>query len=64
MDHNSTTPLSAEAAEAMAPWQHDQFGNPASQHAFGRRARRPWNMPANKSARCWERAWRAGIPIG
>ncbi len=39
LDHNSTTPLAAEAVDAMAPWQHQQFGNPASQHAPGRRAR-------------------------
>jgi cysteine desulfurase len=39
LDHNATTPLLSEAAAAMAPWQHEQFGNPASQHAFGRRAR-------------------------
>jgi cysteine desulfurase len=39
LDHNSTTPLLDEAAAAMAPWQGSQFGNPASQHAVGRRAR-------------------------
>ena len=39
LDHNSTTPLLPEVAEAMAPWQSNLFGNPASQHAFGRRAR-------------------------
>jgi len=39
LDHNSTTPLLDEVAEAMAPWQHDQFGNPSSQHQLGRRAR-------------------------
>ena len=39
LDHNSTTPLAPEAAAAMAEWQGRQFGNPASQHAAGRRAR-------------------------
>jgi cysteine desulfurase len=39
LDHNSTTPLAPEAAAAMAPWQAERFGNPASQHAIGRRAR-------------------------
>jgi cysteine desulfurase len=39
LDHNSTTPLAPEAAAAMAPWQSERFGNPASQHAIGRRAR-------------------------
>ncbi|REK10026.1 MAG: cysteine desulfurase [Planctomycetota bacterium] len=40
LDHNSTTPLLDEVAAAMAPWQTERFGNPASQHAVGRRARR------------------------
>lgn len=40
LDHNATTPLSSEAAAAMAPCQTARFGNPASQHELGRRARR------------------------
>ncbi len=39
LDHNSTTPLCAEAAAAMAECQATRFGNPASQHGIGRRAR-------------------------
>lgn len=39
LDHNSTTPMLAEVAEAMARWQSNRFGNPASQHAIGRQAR-------------------------
>lgn len=39
LDHNSTTMLCAEAASAMAPWLSERFGNPASQHRVGRRAR-------------------------
>lgn len=39
LDHNSTTPLAPEAAAAMAEWQGGKFGNPASQHGVGRRAR-------------------------
>lgn len=39
LDHNSTTPLLAAVADAMAPWQRERFGNPASQHQAGRRAR-------------------------
>lgn len=39
LDHNSTTPLLGEVATAMAEWQGTRFGNPASQHLFGRRAR-------------------------
>ena len=39
LDHNSTTPLLAEVAAAMAECQATVFGNPASQHQAGRRAR-------------------------
>lgn len=39
LDHNSTTPLLGEVASAMAEWQGPRFGNPASQHQVGRRAR-------------------------
>ena len=39
LDHNSTTPLADEAVRAMAEWQTGKFGNPASQHTLGRRAR-------------------------
>ena len=39
LDHNSTTPLLPEVAEAMAEWQTTAFGNPSSQHQIGRRAR-------------------------
>ena len=48
LDHNSTTPMLPEVVEAMRPYQGaqaaqaaqaDAFGNPASAHQFGRRAR-------------------------
>ena len=39
LDYNATTPLCREAWEAMKPAGMDQFGNPASAHHFGRRAR-------------------------
>jgi cysteine desulfurase len=39
LDHNSTTPMLSEVAEAMTRWQTDHFGNPASQHSIGRQAR-------------------------
>lgn len=40
LDHNSTTPLSPTVAEAMAECWRTVLGNPASQHAAGRKARR------------------------
>jgi cysteine desulfurase len=39
LDHNATTPLAREAAEAMVAAAQLHFGNPASQHELGRRAR-------------------------
>ena len=39
LDHAATTPLRHEALEAMLPYVTEQFGNPSSQHSFGRRAR-------------------------
>jgi cysteine desulfurase len=40
LDNNATTPLLPEAWEAMRPYLHTHFGNPASSHSFGRRARK------------------------
>lgn len=39
LDHNATTPLLPEVAQAMARCQAEAYGNPASQHAAGRKAR-------------------------
>ncbi len=39
LDHNATTPVLPEVLEAMLPYLREQFGNPSSEHGFGRRAR-------------------------
>ncbi|MCS6853105.1 MAG: cysteine desulfurase [Gemmataceae bacterium] len=39
LDHNSTTPVLPEVEEAMRPFAAEIFGNPASAHAMGRKAR-------------------------
>ena len=39
LDHNATTPVEHEVAEAMRPYLEEHFGNPSSAHAYGRRAR-------------------------
>jgi cysteine desulfurase len=39
LDHNATTPLAPEAAQAMLPWLTERFGNPSSVHAAGREAK-------------------------
>ena len=39
LDHNATTPIAPEVAEAMVPYAHAQFGNPSSNHVLGRTAK-------------------------
>jgi len=39
LDHASTTPVLPEVWEAMRPYAIEHFGNPASAHAVGRKAR-------------------------
>jgi cysteine desulfurase len=43
LDHNATTPLDPAVLEAMAPY-FLAGGNPESRHAFGRSARRAWQL--------------------
>src|SRR5689334_20152927 len=38
-DYNATTPLSPEAADAVARTTRDVFGNPSSVHRFGQQAK-------------------------
>jgi len=38
LDHAATTPVRDEVKEAMAPFADTVFGNPSSQHRFGREA--------------------------
>lgn len=38
LDHNATTPLRPEVADAMRPFLTEIYGNPSSIHAFGREA--------------------------
>lgn len=39
LDHNATTPIDPDVLKAMLPYLRDEFGNPSSAHALGRRAR-------------------------
>jgi cysteine desulfurase len=39
LDHAATTPMRAEVLDAMLPLLTEEFGNPSSVHAYGRRAR-------------------------
>jgi cysteine desulfurase len=47
LDYNATTPVAADVLDAMLPWLREQFGNPSSTHAYGRRA-----AQAVATARC------------
>jgi cysteine desulfurase len=38
LDHNATTPVAPEVLDAMLPYLREEFGNPSSAHAPGRRA--------------------------
>jgi cysteine desulfurase len=38
LDHNATTPIDPAVLEAMLPYLREDFGNPSSAHAVGRRA--------------------------
>ncbi|MDP3276329.1 MAG: cysteine desulfurase family protein [Deltaproteobacteria bacterium] len=38
-DHNATTPVLPEVLDAMLPYLREHFGNPSSQHAYGRASR-------------------------
>jgi cysteine desulfurase len=39
LDYNATTPIYPEVVDAMMPWFRERFGNPSSEHFFGREAR-------------------------
>ncbi len=39
LDHNATTPIAREVAEAMWPYVAEHFGNPSSTHPYGRVAK-------------------------
>ena len=38
LDHNATTPIDPAVFDAMVPYLREEFGNPSSAHALGRRA--------------------------
>jgi len=38
LDHNATTPIDPAVRAAMLPWLENEFGNPSSVYALGRRA--------------------------
>jgi cysteine desulfurase len=52
LDHAATTPTLPEVWEAMRPFMAEHFGNPASAHAAGRKARQALEDAREHVARC------------
>jgi cysteine desulfurase len=50
LDSNATTPMLPDVEEAMRPYLSDSFGNPASAHQVGRRARQALDNAREKIA--------------
>lgn len=53
LDHNATTPLDPAVRQAMEPFLAEDFGNPSSIHALGRRARAALDDFRDRLARHW-----------
>lgn len=50
LDYNATTPVREEVLEEMLRFTRDIFGNPSSQHSFGREAKREMEAAREKVA--------------
>ena len=55
-DHAATTQVLPEAAQAALTAMREEYGNPSSQYALGKRPPRPWPP----TGRRWPRPWGAG----
>jgi len=51
LDYNATTPIAREVAEAMIPIIYDNFGNPSSAHAIGKKAKKALEKARNQVSR-------------
>lgn len=52
LDHASTTPMLPDVWEAMRPYAVEHFGNPASAHSIGRKARQALEDARESIAHC------------
>ncbi|HEX7276392.1 MAG TPA: cysteine desulfurase family protein [Acidimicrobiales bacterium] len=52
LDNAATTPMRAEAVEAMLPFLRDRFGNPSGSHAVSREARKALDEARDVVAAC------------
>ena len=53
LDHNATTPVRPEVAEAMLPYLTQAYGNASSVHSFGREARDAMERGRETAAPFW-----------
>lgn len=51
LDYNATTPVDPAVLEAMLPYLREHFGNPSSQHAYGRRTHEAVELARGQVAR-------------
>lgn len=51
LDYNATTPIAREAAQAMAPFLNEHFGNPSSSHPYGLAAKQAVDTARAQTAR-------------
>jgi len=56
LDHNATTPLRAEALDAMMPFLKDIFGNASSVHTYGQEAKKYLEDAREKIAKLFNAA--------
>jgi len=51
LDYNATTPIAPEVFEAMIPYLKEHFGNPSSNHAYGKLAKQALNNAKEQAAK-------------
>ncbi|MBN1350770.1 selenide, water dikinase SelD [candidate division KSB1 bacterium] len=51
LDHNATTPIAPQVADAMVPYLHEHFGNPSSSHWYGIQAKKAVEKARGQLAR-------------
>src|SRR3989304_8250341 len=51
LDYNATTPIAPEVFEAMIPYLKEHFGNPSSNHTYGKLAKQALNNAKEQAAK-------------
>ncbi|MED3665652.1 cysteine desulfurase family protein [Geobacillus stearothermophilus] len=50
LDYSATTPCNKQVLEAMIKYMYEEFGNPSSQHIYGKKAKHAVQVATNKIA--------------